>query len=63
VISLLEQGKEPWMIVRAEKRRWSQGKCSAGTGSSVLYAHLGQQGRRNTVGFFSTAFIAGHLHS
>jgi len=26
-------------------------------------AHLGRQGKRNTVGFFSTVFTAGHLHS
>ncbi|KAF5924370.1 hypothetical protein HPG69_012624, partial [Diceros bicornis minor] len=23
VITLLEQGKEPWMVVRGEKRRWN----------------------------------------
>lgn len=33
VITLLEQGKEPWMIVRAEKRRWSRGE-------GVLSRHL-----------------------
>jgi len=30
---------------------------------NFCHAHLGRQGRRNTVGFFSTAFTAGHLHS
>uniref|UniRef100_A0A8D2DCC3 ZFP30 zinc finger protein n=1 Tax=Sciurus vulgaris TaxID=55149 RepID=A0A8D2DCC3_SCIVU len=28
VITLLEQGKEPWMIVRDENRRWSLGPTS-----------------------------------
>lgn len=26
VITLLEQGKEPWMVVRDEKRRWRLGE-------------------------------------
>uniref|UniRef100_A0A8C4KYB0 KRAB domain-containing protein n=1 Tax=Equus asinus TaxID=9793 RepID=A0A8C4KYB0_EQUAS len=26
VITLLEQGKEPWMVVREETRRWCPGK-------------------------------------
>ncbi|KAI2590707.1 ZFP30 isoform 1 [Pan troglodytes] len=34
VITLLEQGKEPWMVVRDEKRRWT-------LGPTFKYHHLG----------------------
>ncbi|XP_035293177.1 zinc finger protein 30-like [Cricetulus griseus] len=36
VITLLEQGKEPWMIVRDEKRRWSQ-ELESRYSSKVLF--------------------------
>jgi hypothetical protein len=34
-------------------------ECKCETRYPVCRAHLGRQGKRNTVGFFSTAFIAG----
>lgn len=27
VISLLEQGKEPWMVMRNETKEWHPGEC------------------------------------